>query len=106
MEIYYLDRDGVPIAETKIHAQISQHFSQFNFSKNWIGFASFSLLNRYHGNDDFDLVLLTHKDVVVVELKNWHGKVLKSNGNSWFLDDKNMGNSPLVRTQKNVELGN
>ncbi len=103
MEIYYLDRDGVPIAETKIHSQISQHFSQFNFSKNWIGFASFSLLNRYHGNDDFDLVLLTHKDVVVVELKNWHGKVLKSNGNSWFLDDKNMGNSPLVRTQKNVK---
>ena len=28
MEIYYLDRDGVPIAETKIHAQISQHFSR------------------------------------------------------------------------------
>ena len=32
------------------------------------------------------MVLVTHTCVVVVELKNWHGKALTSHGGHWYVD--------------------
>ena len=77
MKIYFLNRDGVPPAEAKIHAEIEAHFSNYEFSRDWMGFASFALPDRQFGEIDFDLVLFTHRDIICVELKNWHGQELK-----------------------------
>ena len=101
MKIYFLNRDGVPPAEVQIHAEIEAHFSKYEFSQNWIGFASFALPDRQFGEIDFDLVLFTHRDIICVELKNWHGQELESNGGHWLVDGKDRGNSPLARTNGN-----
>lgn len=95
MKIEYLDRDGVPKAERHIHAEIEAYFNKFSFTRNWIGFASFQLCCP-GSTRDFDLVLLTHKHVICVELKNWNGKYLSDNGggSTWFLDGRDRGTSP------------
>lgn len=101
MKIHFLNRDGVPPAEVQIHAEIEAHFSKYEFSQNWMGFASFALPDRQFGEIDFDLVLFTHRDIICVELKNWHGQELKSNGGHWLVDGKDRGSSPLTRTNGN-----
>jgi hypothetical protein len=97
MEIRILKQSGVPQAEIEAHKKIQEEFDSTPFSKNWRGYAAFSLARkgRGAGDDDFDLVLVTHTNIVVIELKNWHGKLLESNGNKWFLDGEDRGSSPV-----------
>ena len=80
MDIKLIKKTGVPKAEVEAHQQIQREFSSAAFSKGWRGYASFAISRggRGSGDDDFDLVLVTHSVVVVVELKNWHGKLLES----------------------------
>ena len=97
MEIRILKKSGVPQAEVEAHKKIQEEFDSTQFSKNWRGYAAFSLARkgRGSGDDDFDLVLVTHTNIVVIELKNWHGKLLESIGNKWFLDGEDRGSSPV-----------
>jgi serine/threonine protein kinase len=97
MEIRILKQSGVPQAEIEAHKKIQEEFDSTPFSKHWRGYAAFSLARkgRGAGDDDFDLVLVTHTNIVVIELKNWHGKLLESNGNKWFLDGEDRGSSPV-----------
>ena len=97
MEIRILKKSGVPHAEIEAHKKIQEEFDSTPFSKEWRGYAAFSLARkgRGAGDDDFDLVLITHTNIVVIELKNWHGKLLESNGNKWFLDGEDRGSSPV-----------
>lgn len=82
MEIRFLRKSGVPAAEISAHQQIQKVFDSSPFTKSWRGYASFQLARggRGSGGDDFDLVLVTHTCIVVIELKNWHGNTLKSQG--------------------------
>ena len=97
MEIKFLNKMGVPFAEVEAHKKIQKVFSNSTFSKNWLGFASFKLARKQKGggDEDFDLVLITHTNIIVIELKNWHGEVLSSSNGNWYVDGKNRGQSPL-----------
>ena len=97
MKIEYLDRNGVPPAERDIHIEIENVLNQHAFSRNWKGFASFQLID--HGQtDDFDLVLLTDKIIVCVELKKKNGKLLEASHKHWLLDGESLGYSPFLCT--------
>mgnify|MGYP000906933193 CR=1 FL=1 len=97
MEIRLIKKAGVPAAEIDAHQRIHKAFNESQFSSRWRGYASFKLARggRGSGDDDFDLVLVTHTNVVVIELKNWHGKNLKKVGENWFLDGEDRGESPV-----------
>lgn len=105
MEIKILKKTGVPKAEVEAHQQIQAEFSSAEFSRKWKGFASFTISRggRGAGDDDFDLVLITHGHVVVIELKNWHGNLLESDGQQWFLDGECRGTSPVVKANLNAK---
>jgi serine/threonine protein kinase len=64
----------------------------------WQGYAGFRLVgNGKEG--EFDLVVVTHCNVLIVELKDWnHGKIT-CRGNKWFLGNKDMGKSPVEVTR-------
>lgn len=64
----------------------------------WKGYAGFRLVkNGKEG--EFDLVIVTHCNVIIVELKDWnHGKI-NCQGNKWFLGNKDMGKSPVEVTR-------
>lgn len=97
MEIRFLRKSGVPAAEISAHQQIQKVFDSSPFTKSWRGYASFQLARggRGSGGDDFDLVLVTHTCIVVIELKNWHGNTLKSQGGKWYVDGEDRGASPV-----------
>jgi serine/threonine protein kinase len=96
MQIRFLNRLGVPHAEVEAHQQIQTAFSRSTFARRWRGYASFKLARpgRGAGDDDFDLVLVTHAQIFVIELKNWRGKTLSYAGGRWYVDGRDMGPSP------------
>jgi Nuclease-related domain len=97
MEIKLLKRSGVPQAEREAHRQIQEAFHSTPFSKDWRGYAAFAQARpgRGTGDDDFDLVLVTHSTIIIIELKNWNGNLLQSDGHMWYLDGEDRGNSPV-----------
>jgi len=97
VEIRLIKKTGVPAAEIDAHQKIHKAFNESLFTSRWRGYASFKLARggRGSGDDDFDLVLVTHTNIVVIELKNWHGKNLKKVGENWFLDNEDRGESPV-----------
>lgn len=105
MDIKLIKKTGVPKAEVEAHQQIQREFSSAAFSKGWRGYASFAISRggRGSGDDDFDLVLITHSVVVVVELKNWHGKLLESDGQKWYLDGEFRDTSPVLKANLNAK---
>lgn len=105
MDIKLIKKTGVPKAEVEAHQQIQREFSSVAFSKGWRGYASFAISRggRGSGDDDFDLVLITHSVVVVVELKNWHGKLLESDGQKWYLDGESRDTSPVLKANLNAK---
>lgn len=97
MEIRLIEKAGVPASEIEAHKSIQQAFDNAPFTKTWVGYASFKL-NRGGpgaGDDDFDLVLVTHTNIIVVELKNWRGKRLESRAGNWYVDGEPKGRSPV-----------
>lgn len=105
MDIKLIRKTGVPKAEVEAHQQIQREFSSTSFSKGWRGYASFAISRggRGAGDDDFDLVLITHNVIVVVELKNWHGKLLESDGQKWYLDGESRDTSPVLKANLNAK---
>lgn len=105
MDIKLIKKTGVPKAEVEAHQQIQREFSGTAFSSGWRGYASFAISRsgRGAGDDDFDLVLVTHNVIVVVELKNWHGKLLESDGQRWFLDGESRDTSPVLKASANAK---
>jgi serine/threonine protein kinase len=104
MEIILIKRNGVPPAEVAAHQQIQREFDASPFSKRWRGYASFALARagRGSGDDDLDLLLVTHTGMALIELKNWNGKLLESNGGKWYLDGEDHGDSPVDVVRRKV----
>lgn len=97
MDIRLIEKAGVPASEIDAHQRIQKAFDAAAFSKGWRGYASFKLPRGGPGagDDDFDLVLVTHTHIVVLELKNWRGSKLTARGGNWYVDGQPRGRSPV-----------
>lgn len=97
MEVRLIEKAGVPASEIDAHQQIQKAFDAAAFTKGWRGYASFKLPRGGPGagDDDFDLVLVTHTHIVVIELKNWRGAKLTARGGNWYVDGQPRGRSPV-----------
>jgi len=97
VEIRLIEKAGVPASEIEAHQKIQKAFDAVAFSKGWRGYASFKLPRGVPGagDDDFDLVLVTHTHIIVLELKNWRGNKLSSRGGNWYVDGQPRGRSPV-----------
>tara|TARA_R110001583_G_scaffold72800_1_gene203372 strand:- start:3075 stop:8162 length:5088 start_codon:yes stop_codon:yes gene_type:complete len=68
----------------------------------WKGYAGFRFVDaRKEG--EFDLVIVTHKNVLIIELKHWHGEIT-SYGDNWQQNGESRGRSPVSVTQNKVFL--
>jgi serine/threonine protein kinase len=64
----------------------------------WKGYAGFRLVDK--GKEgEFDLVIVTHCNVIILELKDWNYGKITCQGNKWFLGNKDMGKSPVEVTR-------
>lgn len=70
----------------------------------WKGYAGFrfaDVKNGYEG--EFDLVIVTHCNVLIIELKHWDGEITCHN-DKWFQNGEDRGRSPVSITRKKQEL--
>lgn len=97
MEVRLIEKAGVPASEIDAHQKIQKAFDASSFTKGWRAYASFKLPRGGPGagDDDFDLVLVTHTHIVVIELKNWRGQALTARGGNWYVDGQPRGRSPV-----------
>ena len=65
----------------------------------WKGYAGFRFVDSKGKEGEFDLVIATHCNVIIVELKDWNHEPVTANGDVWFKGDKNMGRSPVSVTR-------
>lgn len=65
----------------------------------WKGYAGFRFVDSKGKEGEFDLVIVTHSNVIIVELKDWNHEPVTSNGDVWYKGDKNMGRSPVSVTR-------
>lgn len=73
----------------------------------WKGYAGFRFVDSKGKEGEFDLVIVTHCNVIIVELKDWNHAPITANGDIWFKGDKNMGRSPVsVTRSKQYTLSN
>ena len=65
----------------------------------WKGYSGFRFADvKEHKEGEFDLVIITHCNVLIIELKNWNGRIT-SYQDRWYLNDKDMGRSPVSITR-------
>ena len=49
--------------------------------------------DKYEG--EFDLLIVTHSNVLIFELKDWNYGNITFSGDKWFENNKDMGRSPV-----------
>ncbi len=54
--------------------------------------------------EGFDLVIVTHCNVIIVELKDWNHQPVTARGDTWYKGDMNMGRSPVSVTRGKKSL--
>ncbi|MCU7281717.1 AAA domain-containing protein [Pseudomonas peradeniyensis] len=73
----------------------------------WKGYAGFRFVNAKGKEGEFDLIIVTNCNVLIVELKDWHGGSITCAGDIWFKGGQNMGRSPVsVTREKKFTLEN
>lgn len=78
---------GLHGSETKAVARM-----EAELRNSWHAYASV-LITDSQGSMEFDLIIVTHDRILVVELKNWRGKLTSFDGN-WYIDGKFRSKSP------------
>lgn len=65
----------------------------------WKGYAGFRFADvKERKEGEFDLVIVTHCNVLIIELKHWNGAIT-SHKDKWYLNEKEMGRSPISVTR-------
>lgn len=86
--------NGLHKSETNALDQMQKHLRE-----SWFGYASVLVADK-QGSMEFDLIVVTHDRVLVVELKEWHGKLTNYDGN-WIITtprgEQNRGKSAYHR---------
>lgn len=83
MEIHCLDPLGINGYERKANEVLSQALPN-----SWKGYSSLEMVGRQSGDFEADIILITHDRIIVVELKNYAGKIF-SDGKKWIQEKPN-----------------
>ena len=79
-----------------------QGFDTLKFLKSifpWKGYSGFRFADvKERKEGEFDLVIVTHCNVLIIELKHWNGTII-CRQDKWYLNDKDMGRSPVSITR-------
>ncbi|EOX4458520.1 AAA domain-containing protein [Vibrio alginolyticus] len=68
------------------------------FNEGWKGYAGFRFINK-NKQGEIDLLIVTHCNILIVELKHWNGKPITSSNGKWYWGDEDRGKSPVEVTR-------
>ena len=71
---------------------------------NWKGYAGFRFTDSKGKEGEFDLLIFTHCNILVIELKDWNKHKVTSRGANWFHGKADMGASPVDITRRKKQL--
>lgn len=91
-------RQGATESKGSLRNQLQGAFGR-NGMFPWKGYAGFRFVDAKGREGEFDLVIVTHCNVIIVELKDWNHQPVTSRNDTWFKGDKNMGRSPVSVTR-------
>lgn len=66
---------------------------------NWKGYAGFRFVDAKGNAGEFDLLIVTHCNILIIELKDWNNGKVVSKGDKWFKNNNDMGRSPVSVTR-------
>ena len=96
--------NGIYQHETKALTKIREAFSvedEMRKVSPWYGYAGYTLVDQISKKEgEFDLILVTNSVLIIVELKDWNGKSIKTADGNWYMDDRDMGVSPVALTRQ------
>jgi serine/threonine protein kinase len=64
----------------------------------WKGYAGFRFVDKGQ-EGEFDLVIVTHCNVLIIELKDWNHGEITASGDKWYKNNQEMGRSPVSVTR-------
>jgi len=64
------------------------------FNEGWKGYAGFRFVNQ-NKQGEIDLLIVTHCNILIIELKHWNGQPTTSNNGKWFFGNDDRGKSPV-----------
>ena len=65
----------------------------------WKGYAGFRFVDYKKHDGEFDLIIVTHCNVIIVELKDWNHQPVTARGDNWYKGSQNMKRSPVSVTR-------
>jgi serine/threonine protein kinase len=65
----------------------------------WKGYAGFRFVDSKNHDGEFDLIIVTHCNVIIVELKDWNHQPITAKGETWYKGNQNMKRSPVSVTR-------
>ena len=68
----------------------------------WKGYAGFRFVDSKGKEGEFDLVIVTHCNVLIIEFKDWNHAPITAVGDTWYKGDKSMGRSPVSTTRSKM----
>lgn len=66
---------------------------------NWKGYAGFRFVDAKGNTGEFDLLIVTHCNILIIELKDWNNGKVVSSGETWLKNGQFMGRSPVSVTR-------
>jgi serine/threonine protein kinase len=74
-----------------------------SFNTGWKGYAGFRFINK-NQQGEIDLLIVTHCNILIIELKDWNGQPITSNHGKWFFGNDDRGKSPVEITRNKTFL--
>lgn len=109
MKITYPET-GIYEHERKAIEKIKKTFDVASKTKNWRAYAGFEFMHtseRGNGGRDvhkyeFDLLIITHANILIIEFKDWNGKKITKSAGKWYLDNVEKDACPVEKNKKKM----
>ncbi|KGJ89624.1 AAA domain-containing protein [Colwellia psychrerythraea] len=90
-----------PVQNSSLKEQLAQVKNNSIFP--WKGYAGFRFVDKGQ-EGEFDLVIVTHCNVLIIELKDWNFGEITARGDKWYKNNQEMGRSPVSVTRNKKYL--
>lgn len=109
MKITYTET-GIYEHERLALDKIKTVFDKGAKTKGWKAYAGFEFMHtagKVKGARDlhkyeYDLLIITHANILVIELKDWNGKKITKSAGKWYLDNKEMDACPVEKNHSKM----
>ena len=67
----------------------------------WVAYTNVDLIISAHKSREIDVIMITPDRILLIDLKDWHGKIESKNGR-WWQNGRDLSKSPVSKIVENV----